>query len=197
MPGGVRIPETSVTLISEISGNPGSVRWSEMFDRYKEPMVAFLASRYPTLEADDIVQETMIALSSRLGKWRYSPDEKGHFRNYLMGILKHKAEDAMAKRVRESKARERLKSMPDASGGEKERELRELRANALEVALDQLMADESVNALHKTVFRCVAIQKEPPETVAARLAISRANVDQIKKRMIVRLRSLMETLLKA
>ena len=49
------------------------------------------------------------------------------------------------------------------------------------------MADESVNALHRTVFRHVVLSHETPEEVAAKFGISRNNVDQIKRRLTARL----------
>ena len=193
--GAPNIPETSVSLIRAISSDPGSDRWHEMYARYREPMRAFLAARFPTLgDPDDVVQETMVALARRLADagWRYAPDEKGHFRNYLMGILKHKAADTLARRMREAETRDALRTLPrQAPGGDDP----DLRRSALEVALAQLFADDGVSALHKTVFKCVALGGEAPADAARRLGISRANVDKIRSRMVERLRGLMSTLL--
>lgn len=182
------IPQTSVSLLREISGDPQSARWVELYMRYSEPMTGFIRSRFPTLEAEDLIQETMAALAERLPGYTYQPDEKGHFRNYLMGILKHKAMDALSRRSREASAREALRKEPRRSAqqpGEAEEE--EWKSAALEVAISQLLADESVNALHRTVFRHVALMRESPESVAQEFGISRGNVDVIKKRMIDRL----------
>lgn len=179
------VPVTSASLLREVSGDPGSPRWGELYGRYLGPMTAFLASRFPTLEADDVIQETMASLARLLPGYRYLPDEKGHFRSYLMGILKHKAMDALSRRSREAAARRTAKSEPRADPEEAEE--REWRAAALEVAIGQLLADESVNPLHRTVFRHVALERRKPEDVAREFGISRGNVDVIKKRMIERL----------
>lgn len=49
-----------------------------------------MAQRFPGLEADDLIQETFIAVARAIPGYRYAPDEKGRFRNLLTGILHHK-----------------------------------------------------------------------------------------------------------
>jgi RNA polymerase sigma factor (sigma-70 family) len=181
------IPKTSVSLLREIQGDPQSARWVELYMRYSEPMAGFVKSRFPTLEAEDLIQETMAALAERLPGYIYQPDEKGHFRNYLMGILKHKAMDALSRRSREASAREALRKEPRRAATQPGDDDEEWKTSALEVAISQLLADESLNALHRTVFRHVALNRESPEDVAREFGISRGNVDVIKKRMIDRL----------
>ena len=181
------IPKTSVSLIAALKDDPQSRRWDELYSRYEAPMRAFLAARHPTLEPDDIIQETMLALMRRMPGYHYTPDDKGHFRNYLLGILAHKAADAIAARTRESDARKRMREDPSTRAGHGRTNYEKWKESAVEVAIAQLMADESVNALHRTVFRHVALMHEQPEAVAAQFGISRENVDQIKRRIISRL----------
>lgn len=185
------LPLTSVSLIRTLSQDPQSARWAELYRLYEEPMRAFLQAHFPSLEPDDLIQETMAALARRLPHYRYLPDEKGHFRNYLIGILKHKATDAIARRLREAEARDGLRQEPAPRPAEDD----SWKTAALEVALAQLLADESVNALHRTVFRHVALMHEPPEAVAVQFGLTRGNVDQIKKRLIARLSSMVSVLL--
>ena len=185
------IPKTSVSLIRTLSDDPASARWAEMYRIYEGPMRAFLRARFPSVEADDVIQETMATLSRRLPGYRYMPDERGHFRNYLTGILKHKAMDVLARRSRESEVRESLRAMPPGRDSDDE----SWKSDALEVAIAQMLADERINPLHRTVFRHVALMRERPEDVAARFGISRANVDQIKKRLVSRLSGLVSGLL--
>lgn len=151
-----------------------------MYELYDGPMRAFLKRNFPTLEADDLVQETMAALARRLPDYRYVPDEKGHFHNYLLGVLKHKAMDALSCRTREAAARDGLRRLPAARGDDEAT----WRADALEVALGQMLSDERINPLHRTVFRHVALMHERPEDVAAQFGLTRANVDQVKRRLI-------------
>ena len=111
-----QIPVTSTTLLREISGDALHARWGEFVARYRPMMEAFLRERFPRLEADDIVQETLAALVPVLPRHRYVPDETGHFRNYLTGILRNKALKHCARRVRESAARSRCSPMRKAWG---------------------------------------------------------------------------------
>ena len=84
-------PATKISLIETISNCPDSARWIEFCRTYEQPMRAYLATHFPTIEADDVIQETLVALMKALPNYRYDPDRKGHFRNYLIGIIRHKA----------------------------------------------------------------------------------------------------------
>ena len=64
-----------------------------------------MRERFPSLEADDIIQETLVALCRVLPSYRYAPDEKGHFHNYLTGILRNKALRALRKREQDEALR--------------------------------------------------------------------------------------------
>lgn len=184
---------TSVSLIKAIAADAQSVRWTEFYRKYESPMRGFLAAHYPTLEADDVLQETMLALMKSLPGYRYVPDVSGHFHNYLMGIVKHKAMDALAKRSRESARAEQLAADPtvNAPSGSDETAW---RRSMFEVALQQLLADESVSSRNREVFRAVAVRHQKPDAVAADFGIKRNLVDQIKNRMIVKLTDLVKAL---
>lgn len=194
-----QVPATSVSLLRDIASGTKNARWAEFVRIYEEPMRAFLAARFPSVEADDVLQETMIALMRVMPDYHYTPDGNGHFRNYLVGILKHKAEDAIRRQSRESDRRERIrKSAADAprraqAPGEADEE-ESWRLAAMNAALEQLLSDESVNARSREVFRHVALLHEPPAEVAAAFGISRANVDQIKRRLVLRLSELVKTM---
>ena len=85
------IPSTSTTLLRQMAADSRHVRWGEFVRRYQPMMEDYLKVHFPGLEAEDIVSETLVALADALKNYRYAPDETGRFRNYLTGILKHKA----------------------------------------------------------------------------------------------------------
>ena len=58
----IMIPETSTTLLRDIASDSQHARWFEFVDRYRPMMEAYMRGRFPTVEADDIIQETLIAL---------------------------------------------------------------------------------------------------------------------------------------
>ena len=183
-----QIPTTSISLLKDLASGAANARWAEFYRAYEEPMRGFLQSRFPSVEEDDAIQETMAALARALPDYHCTPDEKRHFRNYLMGILKHKAADLLKRQSRESNARAALHNEPSAD--ESEAEELEWRFAAMEAAVDQLMSDPTINARTREVFRHVALQHEPAEAVALQFGITRNNVDQIKKRLIGKLSDL-------
>ena len=191
----LEMPKTSITLLKALALDARSVRWAEFYASYEEPMRGFLASRFPLLEPEDVIQETMAALVECLPRYRYMPDEKGHFRNYLMGVLKHKAMDSLRVQKRAAAANAALaESSPANDAAAYDAEEDEWRSSALEVAIAQMMADDTLNAMHRTVFREVALVHRPPSEVASELGISRGNVDVIKSRMLERLAELVARL---
>jgi DNA-directed RNA polymerase specialized sigma24 family protein len=74
---------------------------------------------------------------------------------------------------------------------------REWRESVYEIALQQLLADESIHERTKQVFVRLAIDGEKPEAVAESLGIPYNTVIRIRKRAIARLRSYVEAMKKA
>ena len=189
------IPKTSVSLLEALSSDATSVRWTEFDKKYSGPMRAFLRAHYPTVDADDVTQETLIALVKCLPNYRYVPDEHGYFHNYLMGIVKHKALDAIRRQAVDSKIKEklgeeeleRIKNFKDTR--DKDEEATWMNSTN-EAALEQLLADDSITPTTRQVFRHVALMHEEPVDVARQFGITRNNVDQIKARLIARLKDL-------
>ena len=188
-------PATSVSLLKDLASGAESVRWAEFVRLYEQPMRDYVAAKFPSVEADDVLQETMIALMKRMPCYHYTPDAHGHFRCYLFGILGHKAKDAIRSRVRESCRRKRANAQSAAEAprcAEKEEE--EWRLAAMNAALEQLLSDDSISARSREVFRHVALLHEPPAEVAAAFGMSRANVDQVKRRLVQRLSALVKSM---
>lgn len=189
-------PQTRISLINTIANHPESARWTEFWRAYEQPMRAYLASHFPTIEADDIIQETMVALMKALPNYRYDPDRKGHFRNYLIGIIRHKAVSEIRRRQAESDhidayAKNRVEHFHDE---EDDANSDSMRKDIFEAAVTQLMADDSISSATREIFRHVALMQEPPAKVAAEFGTTRNNVDQIKRRMIVRLSGMVRSM---
>ena len=185
-------PVTSITLLKSLASGTDNARWAEFFRIYEQPMRSFLSARFPSVDADDAIQQTMVALMRRMPDYHYTPDSNGHFHNYLTGILKHKAEDALRREARESGKRDELEER--GAVDEPREDPDDWKLAAMNAALEQLLADESVNARAREVFRHVALMHEPPAEVAAAFGISRTNVDQIKRRMVQRLSVLVSSM---
>lgn len=195
----MEIPATSVSLLKDLANGTAAVRWTEFYRRYEPVMRAYLDSHFPSVDADDAIQETVVALMKALPEYRYTPDQNGHFRNYLVGIVRHKALDALRREAARNalktelatQERERLLAPPATEASSEEGDWRH---SAMEAALDQVLADDSISARTREVFRHVALMHEPPEAVAQMFGIERNNVDQIKSRLIARLARLVKAM---
>ena len=183
-------PTTSTTLLRDLAQDSQHARWGEFVARYRPMMEAFLRERFPSVEADDVIQETLIAVCTALPSYRYSPDEKGHFRNYLTGILRNKALRQLSKDNRQAEIAEEMWR----SRGMKADDEHSWREALFEIALRQLLNDESIQSRTRQVFLRIAVNGDSPNDVAAAFGIERNAVDQIKNRMTARLRKLVEAL---
>ena len=198
----MHVPTTSKTLLRDLGADARSPRWAEFVSRYRPMMESFLAARYPSLapDADDLVQETLVALLRALPDYRYVPGEQGSFHNYLTGILRNKAASLLRRREAEAFRDARASAPgaeeppPRADEVAAARDEAAWRDAVLQIALRQLLADESVQERTKQVFVRVAVEGEDPAAVAEAFGIERNAVDQMKSRMTRRLRDLVAAL---
>lgn len=187
------VPSTSTTLLRDLTDSQHA-RWAEFIARYRPMMEAYMRAEFPGLDADEIIQETLIALVGALPNYTYDPEEKGHFHNYLTGILRRRALKTKQRNARRSEVLEDYgKKRPDGPSAA-EREAAAWRESLYEIALEQLLADKTVQGRTKQVFVRTVINREKPETVAAAFRIERNAVDQIKSRMMDKLRKLVAAL---
>ena len=188
------IPETSTTLLRDIAQDSQHARWAEFVARYRPMMEAYMRERFPSLDADDVIQETLIAVWAALPSYRYAPDEKGHFRNYLTGILRNKALRQFGKSQRQTEIGNKLQLRGDIPSGIMATDEQSWRKTLVEIALRQLMTDESIHSRTRQVFLRMAVNGEKPEDVAAAFGVERNAVDQIKNRMMTRLQKIVAAL---
>ena len=83
---------------------------------------------------------------------------------------------------------------PPSSAAEEETAWRE---SLMEIALQQLRSDQSIHERTRLVFARIAINGEKPDDVAAAFGIERNAVDQMKARMMARLKEFVAALEKA
>jgi RNA polymerase sigma factor (sigma-70 family) len=193
------IPTTSTTLLRDLVRDSQHARWGEFVARYRPMMEAFMRERFPSLDADDVIQETLIELIRVFPVYRYSPKEKGHFHNYLTGVLRHRALRMLGEEKRRAELSADMRRIGRAGGPMSPEEADDAawRESLLEIALQQLLADSSIHERTRIVFARVAVNGEKPEDVAAAFGIERNAVDQMKSRMMTRLKELVAALEKA
>ncbi len=184
---------TSTTLLRAIGADANSPRWVDFVARYQPVMESFLMGKFPTVDAEDVMQETLIVLARRLPEYRYAPDDKGHFRSYLLGILKNKAREALRAKSRVERTRSAAKEVAEVDqqvAKSDEVEVEEWKISAYEVALQQLLANPKRSERTRQIFIRTALKGEDPSAVAELFGTTRNNVDQIKNRMTSELREL-------
>lgn len=188
------VPVTSVSLLKVLGDDAQSPRWTEFANRYASMIDGFLYRYFPTVDAEEVVNETLIALVEKLPVYTYAPDAKGHFRNFLIGIVRYKAIEQIKKRKREADHREEIETNVklewEYGKQSYSADLRDWQREAYEVALAQFMADSKISTRDKEIFRLTALAGESPEEVAAIFGIKRNNIDQIKARMVSKLKEL-------
>ena len=188
------VPVTSISLLKVLGEDAKSPRWTEFANKYASTIEGFLFKYFPTVDAEEVVQETLIALVEKLPLYEYDPDTHGHFRNYLIGIVRYKAIEQLKRYKREIEVKKALETKEQLNWEYEKQaysvELRDWRREAYEAALAQFMADPKLSPRDKDIFRRTAPQGESPETVAALFGIKRNNVDQIKARMVAKLKEL-------
>ena len=190
-----RVPETSTTLLRDLAVSAENARWAEFVTRYRPMMEAYMRERFPSVEADDAIAETLIALVDVFRGYRYDPEETGRFHNYLTGILRHKALRLCRQVERERSLRERAAKEPKMPSDDPEEE--NYRKSMFDIAVRQFFDDETIAPRTKEIFRRTAIKGESPEAVAQSFLMERHAVDQIKSRSVAKLRTFVEALEKA
>ncbi len=190
-----RIPTTSTTLLKQIAVGAEHPRWPEFVAKYRPMLEAHARERFPGVEADDLIQETLLGVMKALPGWVEREDRQGAFHNFLTGVLRHKAVDALRKAGRRGEAEALAARYGESGDGGRDGE--EWRRTVYAVALGQLMDNPRLGARNKQIFLRVALRGEKPQAVAESLGVARGVVDVTKMRMTERLRELVDRLKEA
>ena len=152
--------------------------------------------RFPSLEADDAIQETLLAVWKIIPSYCYAPDEKGRFRNYLTGILRKKSLKRCEKLSHEAALKNdiRLAGIHPPQIVAADEANAEWRKAMMEIAMRQLLADDRIHEQSKQIFQRLTVDGMSPDDVATAYGTSRNNVDKTKSRMIERLREIIHAL---
>lgn len=208
------VPVTSATLVEGLAESRDA-SWRRFAALYRPMMVSIMAQDYPGADADEAIQETLLALVRAMPNYRYSPREKGAFHSYIIRILKKRAQDGLRKRwcqyARDMKYVDRLVNegrvfiaseysseegeaagaqlvlaTDDRRAGQEDRKWREALVTLALRELDGATA----NRVHWQIFRRCVLGGEPAAEVAESLMVGRDMVYQTAKRMKERLKGI-------
>jgi RNA polymerase sigma-70 factor (ECF subfamily) len=194
---------TRTSLLGRLRDLDDEVSWRTFFDTYWR--LIYNVARKSGLtdtEAQDIVQETVIAVARKLPDFRYDP-RKGSFKNWLLLITRRRIHDHLRRAYRSMPANSRepshLRSFeevqddvpsPDAQTAHAWEE--EWRETLLRAGLEKLR--EGAEPKQYQVFDLCAVQRIAPKEVAKMLGMNRAQVYLSTHRLTARLRRLITTL---
>jgi RNA polymerase sigma-70 factor (ECF subfamily) len=178
---------TRASLLLRLKDLDDHRSWGDFYDTYWKLIHAVATkSGLTESEADDVVQETMIAAAKKMPEFQYTAG-KDSFKGWLLQLTRWKVADQFRKRppmklpsgVRKTDVMARV---PDPAGGVLD-DLweEEWQENLLKAAMKRVK--RQVPSQHHEVFVLYVIKELPPEKVAVSCGIEVADVYRIKHRI--------------
>lgn len=196
---------TRRSLVDQLQNWDDRKRWQEFFDTYWK--LIYSAARKAGLtdvEAQEVVQETVITVAKNVGKLRYDP-KVGSFKGWLLNITRWRIADQFRKRLPESQRHRRfddtritatMDQLADA-GGKMLDELweKEWQENLLQAAITRLK--KKIDPKQFQIFDCYVQKQWPAQKVAERLRVSVGQVYLARHRVAALLKKEVKALQKA
>jgi RNA polymerase sigma factor (sigma-70 family) len=181
---------TRWSLIQRLKSWDDQESWKDFFETYWRLIYGVaLKSGLTNSEAEDVVQDTVISVSKKIGDFKADP-AAGSFKGWLMQLTRWRIIDQIRKRspevpyLRQNQTERTFETaqIPDPAGLELEKIWEEeWNTNLLKAALEKVQAQ--ANARHYQVFYLHVIQEVPPDKVAAITGVSAEQVYVIKHRL--------------
>ncbi len=187
---------THATLLARLRDGEDRAAWQEFCDRYGELIQGFARRRgLQPSDCDDVVQETLLALTKSMPKFQYEPG-KGSFRSYLKTIVLHTIfRRSRQKRgevaLREVEAEAERASNDSDTDAQWEEEWRQFH---LRIAMKTIAAE--FNETDRAAFDAYAVGGRDVGETAESLGMSVDQVYQAKSRILKRIGELVEQQLK-
>lgn len=203
VPNLARLNATRKSLLSRVRNLDDQDSWKELFDSYSK-LVFSVATKagLSEAEADDVVQETFIALTRTLPRFKYDP-AVGSFKNWLIHTTQFKVIDQFRKRKRRGQqynaATDRegrtatIDRIPDPASLNLDKLCEEeWRANLFAEAAEKVK--EQVSASQYQIFDLYVLKKWPVRKIAETLGIRSGQVYVAKHRVSLLVKRELQTL---
>jgi RNA polymerase sigma-70 factor (ECF subfamily) len=195
---------TRATLLRKL-GTFGNEAWEEFFRLYAVCIMRYARKLgLNSQDAEDVLQETMVALMRTLPTFKYDP-AIGKFRSYLLKIVLTKCLAAKARALPCGTIAQDARGMSDGGVAfDMPQTEAEPMADGIdqcweesirEEALRRVMADSSLEERTLQIFRAYVLDKKSPAQITAEFGISENAVYQVKNRLIKRIREDIQTML--
>lgn len=183
---------TRRSLLTRLKHWDDSGAWREFFDRYGKLIYGFaLKAGLSNAEAQDAVQETLLAVAKQMPGFSYDP-AKGSFRRWLFNQTRWRIADQFRKRQRAGLLRampdddatgtSEMEWVPDSSGEQLEAAWdSEWREHQLAHALERVKAKVSERQFQ--MFHLFAVQGWSMAEIIRTLKVNRAQVYMAKMRV--------------
>lgn len=184
--------ETSVSLIQRVAAEGNNVDWHTLESIYR-PLVHHQIRAFPSLAAfaDDITQDVWLAVHKSLPV--FVRERTGSFRTWLRRITVNRIQESLRRDKRfpitaqdESDIIARIEQLEQPNSEAASQWDGEERSRLLRFAMDRAKTEFSQN--HWLAFYRSKIESESADSVCDSLQLSRANLNQINKRIMDRLR---------
>ena len=184
---------TRATLIGRLKNWQDAASWQEFFDLYWRLIYTVARNGGLTdVEAQDVVQETLIAVARHIPTFKYDP-ALGSFKAFLLKMARWRIIDQLRKRGPISRHRKdsgtnnsartsTIEAVPDPGGATlEERWEAEYQKNLLYVA--EARVKQRLDPEKYQVFDCYVNKEWPPPKVAATFGLSLSQVYVAKCRI--------------
>src|SRR6266496_1265142 len=93
---------TRASLIGRLKNWDDQTNWREFDRTYRRLIVAFAVKQgLSESEAQDVAQETLLAVAKGIGKFEYDP-ARSSFKNWLLTVTRHRIADHCRRRPKEA-----------------------------------------------------------------------------------------------
>jgi RNA polymerase sigma factor (sigma-70 family) len=193
---------TNISLLTSLKNGGSTAEWEVFYALYAEPIFG-LARRAGLIESDaqDVVQETMMAITRALVKFEYDP-QRGKFRNWVLRIATNKTHDAYRRQQRQRAHLIDVGTTPISElnpatihTGAADAALESAwRHELIRKALSLLELNSGIKPKTLAIFRAVAIDDQSPATVAREHGVTQGLVNQIRSRITAKIKQLVTDL---
>jgi RNA polymerase sigma factor (sigma-70 family) len=182
-------PDTRPSLLGALRGEDVE-RWREFFDQYAPAVYRVARLRgLATPDAEDVVQQVMLAVSQHIGGFQYDRD-RGKFRQWVRRIAENRIIDLHRKR-RATLDAGQFEPVDEEPTPDEVWE-REWRWQDVLYCLDEVAKDLSLRRIE--AFRLYVIEGLPAAEVAARLDMTVGHVYVTRTQVLNRIRERMSAL---
>ena len=189
--------QTRPSLLNRLKDLDDQRSWREFFDIYWRLIYRVaLKAGLTNAEAQDVVQDTVIAVAKKMPGFEYIPG-RDSFKGWLLQITRWKITDQFRKRLPVSEPSARLGDsgsqttgidrIPDLSGSLDEVWDEEWRKAILKAAVQRVK--RQVNPQHYEIFKQHVLREQPVAQVAQALGVSEGQVYLVKHRITALLKT--------